>query len=246
MWGIPMIYSFSELRDGVMKMRSVISNNPTSSHYYRVDRSWADEYFFQLDAWKREIVDFASTVRDSGQSAVHLDICGNTSARSLGYEHSYQFSMSTRGHWPVDCTAYRGDIFDKQALRDFLQQIEAERGKLSFTTFMPMAGLQSYTPQRSCASHRDVLYQRLFQQLEQVLLHTQVGGYVLLERPFQLDSGDGRIGDFLSRTPFKQTAFHTAVKAWAKLLKCSVRGKDSIVGGNWLLKRDHKSLGPVP
>jgi hypothetical protein len=241
-----MTYSFSELRAGVIKMNSVIRNNPTLSHHYRVDRSWADEYFFQLDAWKRDIADFATIVRDSGQSATHLDICGNTSARSLGYDHSYQFSMSEREYWPADCTACRGDIFDKRALRDFLRKIEAERGKLSFTTFMPMAGLQSYTPREDPVSHRDVLYQRLFQQLELVLRHTSVGGYVLLERPFQLDVADGRIGDFLSRTPFEQSSFHTAIVTWSKKLRCSVRGQHNSTGGNWLLRKDYKSSGPVP
>lgn len=232
-----MSYTFSEIRTGAREMRSVIRISPKWPHHYRVDRLRADGYFFQLDSWKKEIIDFAATMHSSKQSAVHLDICGNTTARMLGYDHSYQFSMSTRGTWREDCTAYRGDIFDKRALRGFLEKIEAERGKLSFTTFMPMAGLQSHTPIRDCASHRDVLYRRLFQQLTLVMLHTHVGGYVLLERPFQLDFNDGRISDFLSRTPFEQNIFHTAVKAWGKMLKCSVRGTDTCTGGYWLLRK---------
>ena len=233
-----MVHTFSEIRDGVKKMNSVISMSTNWPHHYRVDRTWTDIYFFELDDWEKEIYAFATTVKDSGQSAIHLDVCGNTSARGLGYEHSYQFSMSTRGAWQENCTACRGDIFDKRALRDFLLKIEAERGKLSFTTFMPMAGLQSHSPDEDYVAHRDVLYQRLFQQLYLVLLHTHVGGYVLLERPFQFDYGDGRIENFLSRTPFKQSAFHTAVKVWAKRLKCSVRGKHNLTGGIWLLRKN--------
>lgn len=241
-----MSYAIAELRHAVRMIHAVAENNVDRDHFYRVDRGYADEYFFGCKDWQQEVADFASRLHTSNVPAVHLDVCGNTTADALGFDHSYQFSMSNRRLCRPHTTACRGDIFNKLEFFAFLNEIEAERGKLGFTSFMPMAGLQSYTPKSAVPGHRDILYRMLFRQLAAVIDHTHIGGSVLLELPFQLDAGDGRIADHFSRTPFNQTKSHQTLKRWAKQLKCSVRGRKNLTGGSWLLRKDYKCLGPVP
>jgi hypothetical protein len=243
-----MSFPYPELRSAIRELHRRQANCEKAEHNYRVDRGWTDDYFrnSRLFDWQTEIRTYANTLREQGCLVIHLDVCGNTVATNMGFDHSYQMSMSRYGSLiKKGVTVYRGDIFARLSLQPFLNQILAERGQLALTTFRPLAGLQRFTPiyERERGAYQTLIYYRLYQQLAAVVAATRVGGYIHLERPFQFDDS---IGDFLRKVKPHEMTGHVMLKTWARQLKCSIRLHRDSFGCKWLLRKDYKELGPIP
>lgn len=239
-----MLYSFAEKRAALLELRVRNKDSQESRHHYRVNRFWTDLYFSdsQLYKWQTEIRGFASNVRSIGQPVLHLDVCGNTIATRMGFDHSFQVSMQDTRLAISKATSYRADIFTRQSLKPILEEITRENGQLTLTTFQPKAGLQSYMTLGQSEAYRDVIYHRLYQQLELIVKATRIGGYIHLERPFQMDES---MVEFLRKTPPNKQLSHVTLKAWARKLQCSIRLHYDSFGHKWLLRKDYKNLVPT-
>ncbi len=233
-----MSYSSAELREAIKKLHGIQVRCAASRHNYPVDRLFTALYFTdsRLDAWLAEIKEYAKDTRLQGKPVLHLDVCGNTVATRLGFDHSYQMSMSTSSYFiERDCTAIRLDIFNPTSLKICLQKIQNERGKLTLTTFRPLAGLQAFMTLGQSEAYVDLIYNRLFKQLAFIVEATQVGGYIHLERPFQMDD---TIGAFLLGDKASEMIPHITLKKWARKLHCTIRFQYGPFGHKWLLRKN--------
>ena len=67
----------------------------------------------------------------------------------------------------------------------------------AFVTFVPVAGLQSYTPHED--GQKIVVYRRLEKNLRKTVDVVRKGGFILLRKPFEIDWLD--IEDFFKGVP---------------------------------------------
>jgi hypothetical protein len=241
-----MPHSFAEKRAALEELRKRNTACPTRRHHYRVDRIWTNIYFSdtRLYDWQAEVEGFARHVQSTGSPALFLDVCGNTNAIRMGFDHSFQASMSHEGTLiKKAATVYRTDIFAHPGLKPVAEDITQNHGQLTLTIFRPLAGLQAYMTLGKSDAYSTLVHHRLFRQLELVVNATRVGGYIHLERPFQMDES---IGEFISKTPARKRLSHVTLKSWARTLHCSVRLHHDSFGPKWLLRKDYKCLGPIP
>ena len=240
-----MPHSFGEIRTAFNELRRKNTACQKSKHRYRVDRIWTDIYFSDTRhyKWQTEIEEFARHVQSLGKHALFLDVCGNTSASRMGFDHSFQASMSCDGSViNRDTTFYRVDIFAHPGLKPIIENITQEHGQLTLTTFRPLAGLQTYMTLGQSKAYKMLICRCLFRQLELIVNATRVGGYIHLERPFQMDESTS---EFINKTPVRKQLNHVTLKSWARKLHCSIRLHHDSFGPKWLLRKDYKYLGPI-
>lgn len=228
------MYSFSERREAISELAKRNQACATSSHYYEVERERCSEYFCgPFRSWRDEIVDFSRQVKSEGQHPIHLDVCGNTVATDMEIDKSVQISMQRPIWTKGNAVVYRANIFARSGIRPILEEVVRVHGRLSLTTFLPLAGLQAFMTLGAGAAYRALVYDRLFHQLEQIVKVTRVGGYIYLERPFKMDE---MLVEFIEGIPIEKRLSHIALASWAKKFSCSVRVRDDIRGPKWLLR----------
>jgi hypothetical protein len=137
-----------------------------------------------------------------------------------------------------------GDLFNMRDFYSFLALMRGRGDRPAFATFYPMAGLQNYTPwpsekSRHTPLHPQITWQRLENNLRKLLQVMKPGGYVYLDRPFQLCDPD--LGDWLFRRErnleFKDFTSVKWIKAFCKGKKCSVEFERDITGMKFLLRK---------
>ncbi|OGG86067.1 hypothetical protein A2392_01215 [Candidatus Kaiserbacteria bacterium RIFOXYB1_FULL_46_14] len=204
-----------------------------------MDRMCAAAYFHGLEMWLKEVREYLNEVKTSNGTAAFLDVCGQAHARNLGCGTNYHFTVQEPDLLTPLLTQYStrfvGNIFSPTDLLDSLSQIIGDGHQLSLVTFFPVAGLQPYTPHRKDKVMTNVVYQKLFCQLELLVEMLRPGGYIFLERPFPLCPFD-TTDFFHSKKPTKYTS-HKWIKVAAKKLNCNLRVMRTIRGNVWLLKK---------
>ncbi len=133
-----------------------------------------------------------------------------------------------------------GDIFRMRDFYSFLALMRDRGDRPAFVTFYPMAGLQSYTPSISeertrTRLHSPVTWQRLENNLRHLLEVMRPGGYIYLDRPFQLTGDD--LGCWLRKMEIKDYDSVKWMKAFCKGKGCSVEFDRDISGVKFLLRK---------
>lgn len=208
--------------------------------YYRVDKWNAMGYFDIFPKWKKKILTYLSDLKHAKQKIVYVDICGRASGKSLGADISYLFSLKTnefkRIGYSKEDVFIDGDLFNGT---DFLRLLSAIRKgpPPAFITFMPMAGLHSYTPflgSKDVINYEVITYGLLANRLKRLVEVLRPGGYIMLERPFQFD---GSFVEALLGTSQNQFELSLAVKKIARKLKCRVEITSGIGGPYFLIQK---------
>lgn len=200
---------------------------------------YATAYFCGLEMWLQEVREYLNEVKKSGEKAVFLDVYGRAHARDLGCDVNYHFTVQKPDILTPLVTMYttrfEGNLFSSTDLFKSLEQVRNNGHQLSLVTFIPIARLQAYTPHRKDRVMINVIYQKLFNQLELLVEILRPGGYICLERPFPICPFD--TVDFLhAKKPTKYTS-HKWLKIVAKKLNCSLRVENTATGHVWLLKK---------
>jgi hypothetical protein len=213
-------------------------DNP--SDRYRVDRRSAEQYFSIAPKWKQKLLEYFSELKKAKEFIVCADICGRASYLTLGANKSYFFSYKTNELCRLGENKknvfFDGDIFNPTHFSQFISVIRNDGAQLAFVTFMPMAGLQQYTPQtiEGLPNYEHLTYTYLSKRLRDIVRILRPGGYVMIERPFQFD---GSIIDFACRLPQNQFKISIAMKKIARKLKCRIEILSGIGGPYFLLRK---------
>lgn len=230
----------SEVKEAIRWNRKASEvSYPSDPHRYRVDRLWAD-YMVLQPRWEKEVSAYLKELQAAGERAVYADICGRTTAAHLGADISYCFSLHTTtmnrlGHPPEDVFV-DGDFFSMRDFYSFLALMRDRGDRPAYVTFYPVAGLESYTPSTSNGRlHPRVTWQRVENNLRRLLEVVRPGGYVYLDRPFQLSDPDIRA--FFQRLECKDYPSVKWLKAFCKGKKCSVDYDRDITGTKFLLRK---------
>jgi hypothetical protein len=170
-----------------------VSETSSQKDEYPLDRHDAENYFWLQKEWKQEIVEYFNTLHSQGKDVVYVDICGRASAKNLGADRSYGFSLKTpearREQSEAGDTFIDGDIFDSKAFASFLAFLKEKGDQPNFVTFEPAAGLKDYNPlnvpTEEGEKYKEVVYQQLEKRLVDMIEILKPGGYVYLSRPFQ-------------------------------------------------------------
>jgi hypothetical protein len=123
----------------------------------------------------------------------------------------------------------------------FLSRMRDCGDQPAFVTFYPMAGLQSYTPwdhkeeSKLTAKHPEVTWQRLENNLRRLLQVVRPGGYIYLDRPFQLLDVD--FGAWYRREEKKDYPSVRWIQAFCKGKKCSVEYERDLTGMKFLIRK---------
>ena len=189
------------------KIKAVLNENRERAHkdkterpFYRVDRSSASDYLRDHKEWQKIIETYFSDRKAQRLPIVYADICGEASATSMGATHNYSFSIKESYRRSPDMTQFKGDVFNKRDVLDFIHDIKAHGHVLNYVTFEPIVGLGGYDLAKEREDqelHRKVVWQQLENNLVLLLEVLEPGGYVYISKPFQLESRD--IRDFLQR-----------------------------------------------
>lgn len=232
------------MREAILWNRARSAEDYDKDPYiHRVDRKHCD-YMSLLPKWERKVQDYIWQLKQAGQRVVYADICGRTTAVERGADISYGFSLHasemTRIVHPKQDILVDGDLFRMRDFYSFLALMRDKGDRPAFVTFNPMAGLQSYTPSESdkyinTRLHPRVTWQRLANNLRHLLEVVRPGGYVYLDRPFQL-AGTDTI-DWLLKKELKDYQSAMWMKEFCKGKQCSVMVDRDISGLKFLLHK---------
>lgn len=221
------------LRKNREKAKKVKEERP----FDKVDGNSASDYLRGHPKLQRIIDKYFYERRILGLPTIYADICGNARATSIGSTHNYNFSIKESYFKSADTTQFKGDIFNKQDVLDFVNKIKANGHKLNYISFEPIVGLEGYdfTKEKEDRElHRKVVWQQLENNLTLLLEVLEPGGYVYISKPFQLDRG---LVDFLQRKKQNQYEMAIDMKKFARRNKLRIKIEPSIGGPFFLLHK---------
>jgi len=234
--------TFKQIRKTIEFHSSISEENKKGFDYFRLDRLDASLYFSFHKKWKMKIINYFEQLKKGRMKIVHIDICGRTNANSLGVEESYCFSLKasdiTKCLAPKSQFFFDGDIFNSKNFSDFIEVVRNKKPAL--VTFVPVAGLQTYRISQNMIGvplYRKITYFRLIKRLCALIDILQPGGYIYLERPFQMDVDD--IRDFFLRKPQSENIFYVALKKIARKNKCKIEMNLILGCPSFLLQKAH-------
>jgi hypothetical protein len=234
--------SVSEVKEVIRWNRAATAEAyPNDPYNWRVDRLYSD-YMSLQPKWDRKVKHYLRELKARGERVIYADICGRTTATGWGVDASYCFALHTskitRMRHPQEDVIVDGDLFRMRDFYSFLALMRDRGDRPAFVTFYPMAGLQRYTPsERNARLHPRVTWQRLENNLRRLIEVVRPGGYLYIDRPFQLADVD--LGDWLRR-PRVELKDYTSVrwmKAFCKGKRCSVEFDRDISGTKLLLRK---------
>jgi hypothetical protein len=239
-----MATSTSLIREAILWNRAASAKDyPDDGYRHRVDRLYSD-YMSLESAWRKEVHAYLDGLKVQGERVVYADICGRTTGVKWGADVSYCFSLHTsnimrQSHPPQDVIV-DGDLFRMRDFNSFLALMRDNGDQPAFVTFYPMAGLQSYTPlssyeHRKTKLHPEVTWQRLENNLRRLLKVVRPGGYIYLDRPFQLGSTDTL--DWMQRRVLKEYQSVKWMQAFCRGKGCTVRFDRDITGVKFLVRK---------
>jgi hypothetical protein len=230
-----------DIEDAAQHNRLVSQKEWESDGYYRVDRHDASGYLSMWPKWRMKVREYFRSLKEQGERAVYADVCGRASGASLGADKSYSFSLqplSTFWYREDKELRVRGDIFSSKDFYSFVNLLRSNGDNPGFVTFEPIVGLEGYTPWESAKGlprlHADVTYQRLLNNLEKMFEILKPGGFIYLDRPFQLTG----LKDFFMKVPQEQNDMTLSIKQFCKEKgHCSVEIERSICGPKFLIRK---------
>ncbi len=236
-------YRVADIRNAILWNREQAAIDYRTDDYgHPVDRLRAD-YLSRQPKWEKEVRSYLKRLHKRGERVVYADICGRASGDCLGADISYCFSLHASNLRRRFCrpgeVLVDGDLFRMRDFNSFLAQMKRNGDAPALVTFNPLAGLQSYTPTKEKLAiklHPQVTWQRLENNLRRLLETVRPGGYLYLDRPFQLAGTD--TFDWLSR---KELCEYQSVKwmtAFCRDRRCRIRFDRTITGVKFLLKKD--------
>lgn len=216
-----------------------LSENPTDR--YRVDKHNALGYFGIFPKWKEKINQYLNELHKKHTKFSYVDVCGRASGYGFGASFSYLFSLKTDAisrafHIKTDIFV-DGNLFDPYDFSRLVNVIKEGEIAPAFITFMPMAGLQSYTPsfkKSNIVNHEPITYIYLGKKLSCLIRLLRPGGYMMLERPFQFD---GSMIEAYFGTPQNKYKLSMAVKKIVRKLKCRVEIISDMGGPYFLIHK---------
>jgi hypothetical protein len=233
----PVRASYQAIRAVLEHNREVAKDQPD---YWGKDRNSAGEYLEAFPDWEKKIRRYLHSLREQGERVVYVDVCGRTTARSLGADRHYSFSLqSPDWHFlkSEDDVRIQGDIFRARDFYSFVNLLHENGDHPAFVTFEPVAGLQKFTPPGQNAKglpfQAEVTYQRLENNLARMLRVLRPGGFIFLERPFQFDRFGMR--DFILGKPVEQYELSLWMSVFCKKYKCKLEMGRSIHGPRYLI-----------
>jgi hypothetical protein len=233
--------------DRYKKIKSVLKKNREKANkvkaerpFYRVDRSNASDYLRGHPKLQRIIDKYFYERRILGLPTIYADICGEAIATSMGATHNYNFSIKEGYFKSADTTQFKGDIFNKQDVLDFVNKIKVNGHKLNYITFEPIVGLEGYDFSKEKEDrelHRKVVWQQLENNLTLLLEVLEPGGYMYISKSFQLGKG---LVDFLQSKKQNQYEMAIDMKKFARRNKLRIKIEPSIRGPLFLLHKPVK------
>lgn len=232
----------SEIKAAIRWNREAAANDyPRDPYCYPVDRMHSD-YMSLQPKWQRKVYDYLWGLRMAGERVVYADICGRSTAKGLGADISYCFSLHasemTRIMHPPEDVIVDGDLFRMRDFYSFLEMMRVRNDRPAYVTFYPVAGLQSYTPsEEKTRLHERVTLQRLENNLRRLIEVVRPGGYIYMDRPFQLHGSD--LGDWLAhpRVELKDYRSVKRMREFCAGKRCSVEFDRDISGVKFLLRK---------
>lgn len=235
-------FTFSEIRKvhehHVRSTKKHLDDNP--GDHYRVDRHNVMNYFGIFPKWRERVITLCSQLKKIGKLFSYIDICGRASGRLLDASVSYLFSLKTddldRILSDPNDIFIDGDIFKSADFNKLLQKVRMRGIQPAYATFMPMAGLQSYTPWTSIKipTYEAVTYAILAKRLAAIIDILLPGGLIMIERPFQFDGG---MAEAYKRIPQNQYKLSIALKKFARKNKCKIEILSEISGPYFLIQK---------
>ena len=232
---------FLEIRKVMEYYHSVAIKGIEGGDHFRLDRHQTREYFFIHKMWDEKLHKYINEELKNKEKLIHLDICGRTNARTMGFHKSYCFALKTSyfrkkmsedNHYFFD-----GDLFNPNDFNEFIELIKTQKAYPTLITFEPVAGLQDYGPEikiDGVSNYREIVFAYLVKRLYQIVEILKPGGFLYMERPFQFDS-DNAV-DFFCRVPQNKFKISNSLKKVARKLKCKIEiGKE--IGGPYFLLR---------
>lgn len=233
--------AFSSTREALRSLQAISATERGGCQYYRLDRTAAHLYFAMSSKFPTLIQEYFDQLRAKGEEPVFADICGRADMRNWGVQKNYSFSLQPAdGHFNFRKNiAVVGDIFSMKDFYSFVRMLREKGDRPALATFEPVAGLQSYIPYQSrkdvASLYEEVVYQRLINNLRQLVSVVRKGGFIYISRPFAMtDMG------FFGRRPLKEYEISKQMAATAKELKCSLRIEGTFCGPVFLLRKRGK------
>ncbi|MDO8729275.1 MAG: hypothetical protein Q7K26_05340 [bacterium] len=228
----------TKVREAILYNRSRTQDVLKNSQYYRLDRSRASDYLWCDDgAWKTAIQTFFQSLRQHGERVVYVDVCGRANASSLGADRNYSFSLQPTDYHFLRCKenlCVQGDIFNARDFYSFVNLLRKNKDYPAFVTFVPVAGLQRYTPwHKAECLHAEVIYQRLENNLRKMLEVVRPGGFIFVGRAFQFTE----LGDFFRRKPLEKYESSLWIRDFCRKNKCTVKICDPMFGPSFLIRK---------
>jgi hypothetical protein len=219
----------------------------TKNDHYRLNRFWAGGYFGIVPKWEKIIANYFKELHEQNEKAIYVDVCGRASASYLGADKNYQFCLQPYDHKIElfrDEITVHGDIFNEKDYYSFLKLLRQNNDFPALITFLPVAGLQGYTPDEIFGDapnmHSKVTYQRLKNNLRKSIEVLREGGYIFIDRPFQFGRYAGA-AEFMQRRPQDQYELSLWMKLFCKEMKCTLKVESNIGGPHFLIRKRRKA-----
>lgn len=232
-----------QIRKTIELHREFSEKEKCGSRYYRVDRVSASYYFFMSKKWEERVSSYLGKLRSQKKSAIHIDICGEANATSLGATKSYCFYLGRKsgtekavernGH-----IYFNGDLFNSDEFLEFIRLIKKGGISPALITFNPIAGLQEHGPDRGVEGiplYKEITYRILGKRLEQMIKILMPGGYILLENPFQFDADD--FYEWFTKVPIHKRTLVVNLRKITRKMKCKTEVCRDINGTYFLIQK---------
>ncbi len=225
----------SDIRAAISKLRKSTTIKRNSGEHYDLDRHNGELYIHGHEMIQKKVYTFLRSLRDAGEPVVYVDICGR--ARLSFADINYSFSLQ-ENYFRFERVPERvvGDLFSARDFYGFLRTIEANGHRPSFVTCEPVAGLNTYSfdfGKGEADCYKNVLYQRLENNLRAMIELLRPGGFIYLTRVLQ---GEG-VSEFFARVPQEKRRESLFVKAVCKSARCSVDIERTVCGPAFLIRK---------
>jgi hypothetical protein len=228
--------SVADIRAVISRFRAQAVIKQKSGEHYLLDRKNAQLYLDGHDAMANKVYEFLHTLKERGEPIVYVDVCGRA---KLDYaDTNYSFSLQ-ENYFQFEHTPERvvGDLFSARDFYGFLQTIKANGHLLSLVTCEPVAGLDSYTTWFHKKSghtwYREVLFQRLSNNLRATIRLLRPGGFIYLANVLQVESVD----EFFAKTPQENYRWSLFLKELCASMYCSLDIESTGYGPVFLIRK---------
>lgn len=234
---------YSKIRRAVKQNRERAKRDKENSPFFRVDRRNASAYMAGHPKFTKVVYGYLNKLKKEGKPFIYADICGEANAKGMGSDFDYSFSIK-QGMFKTetsDSLYFKGDVFNKDDVLEFVNKVRTNGHLLNFVTFEPIVGLQGYDHSDNKEDrelHRQVAWQQLEDNLKLLLQVVAPGGYIYISKPFQLDATGLR--DFMVGK--KQNEYEASInmKQFARRNRLRIKIDSSIGGPIFLLNKPER------